>query len=111
MIECAWAEEFAREWIAGWNTHDVDCVLAHYRDDFEMTSPLIVERMGIKTGKLKGKDAVCRYWLQGVAATPNLRFELRQVIVGVNSVAIVYDSVTLAARLLSISSSTENDVP
>jgi len=38
MIERTWAESFAREWIAGWNAHDVDHILEHYADDFEMTS-------------------------------------------------------------------------
>jgi ketosteroid isomerase-like protein len=96
MIERAWAEQFARDWIAGWNSHDVDRVLAHYTDDFEMTSPLIVQRLGVADGKLKGKEAIRRCWSQGLAATPQLRFKLLDVVVGMNSGAIVYESVTLA---------------
>jgi ketosteroid isomerase-like protein len=100
MIERTWAEAFAREWIAGWNAHDLERILAHYADDFEMTSPLIVERFGISDGKLRGKDAIRRYWAQGLAMAPQLRFELREVVVGVNSIAIVYESVT-QARLVT----------
>jgi ketosteroid isomerase-like protein len=100
MIERAWAEAFARDWIAGWNAHDLDRILAHYADDFEMTSPLIVQRIGIESGRLKGKEAVRRYWAQGLASTPQLRFELREVMVGVNALAIVYDSVTLARTVI-----------
>lgn len=100
MIERTWAEEFARDWIAGWNAHDVDRVLAHYADDFEMTSPLIVQRLGVADGKLKGKEAIRRYWSQGLAATPQLRFKLLDVAVGVNSVAMVYESVTLARTVI-----------
>ena len=40
MIERAWAEEFARDWVESWNSHDLERMLAHYADDFEMTSPL-----------------------------------------------------------------------
>ena len=96
MIERAWAEAFAREWIADWNAHDLERILAHYADDFEMTSPLIVERMGISSGRLEGKEAIRPYWSQGLAAMPQLRFELLNVMVGVNSVAIVYESVPLS---------------
>ena len=27
---------FAAEWIAAWNSHDLERILAHYTDDFEM---------------------------------------------------------------------------
>lgn len=77
-----------------WNAHDLERILSHYADDFEMTSPLIVERMGVLSGRLKGKDLIRQYWGQGLAATPNLRFELLGVMVGVNSLAIYYRSVT-----------------
>jgi ketosteroid isomerase-like protein len=96
MIERSWAEDFARDWIEGWNTHDLERILAHYADDFEMTSPLIVQRLGLVDGKLKGKEAVRRYWSRGLASTPDLRFTLIDVIVGVNSVAIIYENHALA---------------
>jgi len=94
MIDRNWAEAFAREWVDAWNAHDLERILSHYTDDFEMTSPLIVELMGVASGRLKGKEAIRRYWGQGLAGTPDLRFELTAVMVGVNSVAIVYKSVT-----------------
>lgn len=61
-----------------------------------MTSPLIVERMGVASGRQKGKESIRPYWSRGLAATPQLRFELLNVVVGVNSLAIVYESVTLS---------------
>ena len=100
MIERHWAEDFARDWIEGWNNHNIDHVLLHYADDFEMTSPLIVERFGIHDGKLKGKGAIRRYWVQGLANTPALHFKLIDVIVGVSSIAIIYESATLARTVI-----------
>src|SRR5690349_18936800 len=94
MIDFAWAHQFAEEWIAAWNAHDLERILSHYTDDFEMASPLIVERMGVASGRLKEKEAIRRYWGQGLAGIPDLRFELTAVMVGVNSLAIVYKSVT-----------------
>ncbi len=94
MIDRNWAEAFAREWVDAWNAHDLERIFSHYTDDFEMTSPLIVERMGVASGRLKGKDAIRRYWGQGLAGMPNIRFELLAVMVAVNSLAILYRSVT-----------------
>jgi ketosteroid isomerase-like protein len=100
MIERAWAEAFAREWIAGWNAHDLDRILSHYADDFEMTSPLIVQRMGVSSSRLRGKEAIRAYWSQGLAATPNLHFKLLDVVVGVTSLAIIYESITLSRTVV-----------
>ena len=90
MIDRAFAEQFAAEWIATWNSHDLDRVLAHYSDDFEMSSPFIVELMGEPSGKLKGKNAIRPYWTKALAASPPLRFELERVFSSVDSVAIAY---------------------
>ena len=62
MIEETWAKEFADEWIAAWNSHDLERVLSHYTDDFEMSSPLIIELMNEPSGTLKGKENIRRYW-------------------------------------------------
>ena len=100
MIDRSWAEELARDWIEGWNARDLERILAHYADGFEMTSPLIVQRFAITNGKLKGKDAVRKYWAQGLTRTPELRFKLINVVVGVNALAIIYESHTLARTVI-----------
>ena len=93
MIEQSWANEFAKEWIAAWNAHDLERILSHYVDDFEMSSPLIIERRMHPSGVLRGKAAIRDYWALGLAADPPLRFELIDVHVGVNTVGILYRSV------------------
>lgn len=93
MIESEWAHEFAIEWIGAWNAHDLERILSHYTDDFEMSSPLIIERMQEPSGKLKGKDRVRPYWRKGLDAVPPLEFELLDVFVGVESVTLYYRSV------------------
>ncbi len=96
------AHAFAHEWIAAWNAHDLERILSHYTDDFEMTSPLIVSLMGEPSGALKGKAAVGAYWKKGLAAQPPLYFELLDVLAGVRSVTIYYRSVgrRVAAEVL-----------
>jgi ketosteroid isomerase-like protein len=101
-MDSTWAHAFAEEWISAWNSHDLERILAHYSDDFEMSSPLIVERMHEPSGTLKGKDKVRPYWQLGLAATPPIKFELVDVFVGVDSIAIYYRSVgrKMAAEVL-----------
>jgi SnoaL-like domain len=86
------AEQFAHDWIASWNAHDLARVLSHYADDFEMSSPYIAQIAGESTGTLKGKTAIANYWQQALARMPNLHFELISVLTGVESVTLYYKS-------------------
>jgi ketosteroid isomerase-like protein len=64
LLTHEFADRFAAEWIAAWNAHDIDRVLSHYCDDFEMTSPYIVQIANERSGVLKGKQAIGDYWRQ-----------------------------------------------
>lgn len=83
-------KEFALGWIDAWNAHDLDAVLAHYRDDFEFSSPLIREFAGEPSGQLVGKDAVRAYWQLGLSRLPDLHFEFVDVLAGIDSLVILY---------------------
>lgn len=87
------AEDFARGWAAAWNAHDIDRVLAHYADDFEMSSPFVATVAVEPSGRLRGKAAVGAYWRKALERFPDLRFEVREVFLGAGSVVIHYDSV------------------
>ena len=84
------AERFAKEWVEAWNAHDLDRVLTHYDEEFEMSSPIIRDLVGEASGTLKGKPAIRAYWSKALAAIPNLRFELLTVLVGADSVTVYY---------------------
>ncbi|MCB2057638.1 MAG: nuclear transport factor 2 family protein [Novosphingobium sp.] len=86
------AEAFAREWVAAWNSGDLERILSHYSDDFEMRSPLIAERGFSTDGCLRGKEAIRPYWAAGLDARPPLHFELIGVHTGAGALAIVYRS-------------------
>ncbi|MGZ3885425.1 MAG: nuclear transport factor 2 family protein [Bacteroidia bacterium] len=88
------AKQFAKDWIASWNSHDLDNnILHHYSDDIEITTPMIKLAAGIDNGSLKGKDAVAAYWRKALERIPDLHFELVDVTEGVGSVALYYKSV------------------
>lgn len=89
-MDKAFAEYFAADWIESWNAHDLDRVLSHYADDFEMTSPIINQLAGEPSGKLCGKISVGAYWSKALELIPDLHFELVSVLVGVASITIYY---------------------
>ena len=90
MLTKEFATHFAAEWIAAWNAHDLPRILSHYTDDFEMSSPYIVQLLGEPGGKLKGKAAVGEYWRRALERTPTLQFELVDTLVGVDSLVLYY---------------------
>ena len=66
-IDPDFARRFAAEWIEAWNAHDLERILAHYADDFEMASPVIVQVAGEPSGVLRGKANVAAYWTKALA--------------------------------------------
>lgn len=101
-MDKAFAEHFAADWIASWNAHDLDRILSHYADDFEMSSPVIVQVANEPSGTLRGKAAVGAYWKKALGLIPDLQFELLSVLAGVSSVTLHYKGARgrLAAEVL-----------
>jgi hypothetical protein len=98
------ARALAGEWVDAWNRHDLDAILSHYAGGVEFTSPFVVRLLGDPTGTVRGKAALRDYFARGLAAYPDLRFELLQVLVGVQSVTVYYRSVgnRLAAEVMEL---------
>src|SRR5688500_16836803 len=89
-MDSNFARAFAIEWIAAWNSRDLGRILAHYEDDFEMSSPVITALLGEPSGRLRGKAAVGAYWTKALERSPHLHFELVTALAGVDSVTIYY---------------------
>lgn len=84
------ARAFATDWIAAWNAHDLERVLAHYTEDVQLTSPYVVRIAGEASGKLTGKSALRAYWAKALVMVPDLHFTLKEVLTGVATVTLVY---------------------
>ena len=94
MLTKQFAANFAKEWIAAWNSHDLDRILDHYSDEFEMKSPFI-ELMGLDpTGTIKPKANVREYWSKALNKYPDLQFELLDVYFSVDSICLRYKSIS-----------------
>ncbi|MHA3023564.1 nuclear transport factor 2 family protein [Mycobacterium sp. BMJ-28] len=83
-------DAFAQDWLDAWNRHDVEAVLAHFHEDVVFTSPLAAELLPGSGGVVRGKAALRDYWTRGLAALPDLRFEMVGVYRGVSGVVINY---------------------
>jgi SnoaL-like domain len=85
-------DEFCADWIAAWNAHDLERILAHYREDVLFTSPFAA-RAGAPDGVLRGLPALRSYFDRALATYPDLQFEAIAALSGVDSVALHYRSV------------------
>ncbi|PTU32600.1 nuclear transport factor 2 family protein [Stenotrophobium rhamnosiphilum] len=86
------AKALTESWVAAWNAHDLPRILSHYSDDFEMTSPYIVQITGDASGTLRGKAAVGAYWQKALEKFPDLQFESQHVLYSPGSVTLIYRS-------------------
>lgn len=106
MIAEQTAEKIAQEWIDAWNSHDLDAIIAHYANDVEFTSPFVAKLVGNPAGNIKGKEALRDYFEKALVAYPDLKFELFQVLIGVDSLTIYYRSIKdmFAAEVMILNS-------
>lgn len=102
MIEQTQADIFAQTWLDAWNRHDLEAILAHYADEVEFVSPMVVQHVGEPLGSIRGKPALRAYFAKGLAEYPDLRFRLEKTLPGVHSVTVYYHSVSdlLAAEVM-----------
>ena len=84
----AW--NLANDWVAAWNAHDLESIMTHYEDSIELTSPVAAQLLGMPSGKVAGKANLRAYFQRGLEAYPDLRFQLEDVLWGVNSVVLYY---------------------
>jgi ketosteroid isomerase-like protein len=81
-----------REWIAAWNSRDLELVLALYAEDSEMTSALIPALGFDASGTVHGKQSLRAYWSQALERVPNLHFTLIDTFVSPDSVVVLYQN-------------------
>jgi len=85
------AREIAEDWVAAWNTRDLERILSHYTDDVLFSSPSVVTRYGEPTGMLRGKHALREHFRRGLETFGvNVRFTIIDVLSGVNGYTVYY---------------------
>jgi ketosteroid isomerase-like protein len=93
MISIDQAQQFGQEWVNAWNSRDLDRIMSHYAEDFQMTSPFIVTMLNEPTGTITGKENVRAYWAKALERLPDLHFDLIEALAGVDSITLSYHAV------------------
>jgi ketosteroid isomerase-like protein len=83
-------DSFTEDWVTAWNRHDVDAVLAHFRDDVVFTSPVAPRVVPESKGVVRGKAALREYWLVALTSIPDLHFDIIGVYKGESVLVINY---------------------
>ena len=84
------ARALAEEWVAAWNAHDLDAIMALYAADVVFQTPTIIDSLGIPDGRVEGLDRLREHFARGLERLPDLRFDLDGVYAGVSSLAMTY---------------------
>jgi ketosteroid isomerase-like protein len=90
MLTAKEAQQFARDWCAAWNSHNLEVILSHYADDVVLTSPTAARLLKDTRGTVNGKQALRNYFSVGLMAYPNLRFEVIDITCGIGSMVLYY---------------------
>ena len=81
-----------RDWIAAWNSHDLERVLALYAEGSEMTSDKIQALGFDASGTLRGKARIRAYWGKALALLRNLHFDLIDTYASPDSLVVFYQN-------------------
>ena len=90
LLHAGHANQFAGEWIAAWNSHDLNAIMSHYEENVVLTSPVAAKLLSDPSGTVRGKAALREYFRRGLETYPDLRFELLDVMFGLSSVVLCY---------------------
>jgi ketosteroid isomerase-like protein len=88
MITKEFAAQFAQDWIAAWNSHDMAKIMALYADDFTINSPTALAVAAESNGFISGKENIRNYWQRAMELAPGLEFKLLRLFVGINGIAL-----------------------
>jgi ketosteroid isomerase-like protein len=79
---------FAISWEKGWNSHNLDEIMVHYRDDIVFRSLKAIPLVG--DGEIRGKKALREYWAAALKRQQDLKFTLQDVFEGHEMMVISY---------------------
>lgn len=92
MLDRHFAEQFARDWIDAWNSHDLEHIVSHYAESLEFVSPLILERYPDSDGVIRTRTQLQAYFAKGLALNPSLRFRMLDILTGNNGFILYYEN-------------------
>ena len=104
------AQDLAHHWVAAWNAHDLEAIMSHYDDAVDLISPVAARLLGTD-GRVVGKSNLREYFQRGLDAYPNLHFELKEGLCGVQSIVLYYTNQNDRRTAESMELSSNGKVP
>ncbi|HEY3941107.1 MAG TPA: nuclear transport factor 2 family protein [Acidimicrobiales bacterium] len=80
----------ADRWIAAWNDHDIDAIMASYSEDVDFVASTVVQRWSREDGRLRGKAELRRHFELGLELAPHLRFTEESFLTSPAGYALLY---------------------
>ena len=90
-LQASSARKLAQDWADAWNSHDIDRILTRYDDEVLLTSPVALKLLKAD-GTVRGKAALREYFLRGLQAYPDLRFDLIDTLWGTETIVVYYSN-------------------
>lgn len=84
------AERFAAEWYAAWNSHDLEAILSHYTDDIVFHSSRIRIVTGNNVDTTTNKADLRAYWSQSLSGAPMLHFKPERLLISSDALTLIY---------------------
>ena len=94
MIDPKKAQAYAETWVAAWNAHDIDAIMGFYADSIHHITPKLTMLFGAATDVIRDKQELRDYFEAALKRAPDLRFSLREVFAGTDSLVLVFESTT-----------------
>lgn len=85
---------FAATWIADWNAHDVEKILAHYDEDVVFHSPKVALRTKGEKTFFTSREELRPYFSFAFQIRPHLRFTLLNICQDRRGLALIYQDET-----------------
>jgi hypothetical protein len=80
----------ADAWLAAWNSHDLDAIMACYSEDVDFVASTVIHRWGREDGHLRGSTELRRHFELGLGLAPQLRFTEEAFLVSPVGYALLY---------------------
>ncbi|WP_327287735.1 YybH family protein [Streptomyces sp. NBC_01198] len=80
----------ADAWLAAWNAHDLDAVMACYSEDVDFAASTVVRRWGRPDGRLRGKGELRQHFALGLELAPGLVFTEETLLAAPTGYALLY---------------------